>query len=212
MTLEAERGLSFFNKAFMGGTMSTVAGNALHLCDRLVLNFIPLDFIRDIRVAGKTDFTRLPLDQISLIGSVGPVAFLALPFGEGVVSRRFRFLADQFLMTRKAEFAAFRRDRKQTRLLAAMGAVATGTFSSGERSVLAEQPLFNPDLIMAGETKGRFSLDQQFAVDRIVGRMTIETESFFGGEMRIVLRRIGCAVMTVETESRRIFIQQGTFA
>jgi hypothetical protein len=123
MTFEAEGGLRFSDIAGMRRAMSAMTGNAFHLCDGPVLNPVALDFILDIRVTVETNFARLSFDQIGLIGAVVAVALLTFAFGEGGVGGRFRFLADQLLMTGEAEFAAGHADLQQAGLLAAMGTV-----------------------------------------------------------------------------------------
>jgi len=133
--------------------MTVVTGHALHLCHRIMFDFVITDFGFDIRMAVETDLARLTGDEVSLIGAMSAMTHAALPFGKWRMCSLFSTFSNQILVTGHAEFPIVGGLLEKPGLVSAMGRVAARAFPFGEGAMLAEKTFFTPGLTMTGETE-----------------------------------------------------------
>jgi len=121
MTVETKSRHAFGQITGMRRSVAVMTGHALHLGHRIMLDFVLADFGFNIRVAVEADLSRLPGDEISLIGAMGAMTHTAVTFGKWRVSGLFRSFADQVLVAGHAEFSFVGGLFEKTGLVAPMG-------------------------------------------------------------------------------------------
>jgi len=124
------------------------------------------------------------------------------------MSRLFSHFVDKFLVAGQAEFPIIRRKLKQVGINATVGRVATGAFSLGKGSVLAEKTLFRLGLTMAGEAEGILFFRQQITLFRLMGGVTLKAKPALRGGMRLQGLGIGLPIMAGETKNRKLVLEQ----
>jgi hypothetical protein len=140
--------------------MSAVAGNALFISHRFMLDFIARHISFDLRMTIQADLTRLVLDKVFLIGAMRSVTGATFAPGERRMSEFFSLFRDQVLMARQAECPIVCCNLEQSGYVTTMGCMTGRAFSAGKRPVLAEKSLCSLGFPMTGETKSRLFFGQ----------------------------------------------------
>ena len=84
--------------------MTTVTGNALVLCHRLVLNLVGSGFGCDLGMAVQTDFPGFAFEKFILLRSMRNMAGVAVTLGKGCMGRLFLLLVGELRMAGQAKF------------------------------------------------------------------------------------------------------------
>lgn len=163
VTAETQGRLSLVQVAIVWGTVTVVAGIALQLDYRLMLDFELFHRRSGLRMTRQAETAGLILDQFPLAGAMGGMAGETFAFGKRRMSGVRRHFAGQFFVTTETKLAISGISVKETGTLTSVGFMAGRALPAGEGPVQAEQTHFRTGLLVAGEADGGFSLLEQVA-------------------------------------------------
>ena len=182
--------------------MTTVTGNALVLCHRLVLNLVSSRFGCNLGMAVQTDLSGFAFEEFILFCSMRDMASVAITFGKRRVSRLFCLLVGQLRMTGQAEFTLRRCQFHHSGYFTAVWSMAAHAVSPGKGPMLSVEPFLCLGITMAFKTKLRLALCEQRPHFRFMCVMTVEAEALFCRGMRVLGICISVSVVTRITDCR----------
>lgn len=123
--------------------MATVAGIALQLGHRAMLELVTTKLRFCFRMTGETEAARLLLHELGIVSAVRSVTVQTIAVSKGGMRRLSRHLRDQLLVAAQAELPFTRTFLEQAALLAAMGVVAGTALPPAEWLMRAKAARFH---------------------------------------------------------------------